>query len=485
MNVLDFLLGLGVGIGILIWQRSRYESRLRNVLKRLDTELSENSPFSLSGQLSMAIALKNEATQAAKQQLEVYHQILRQAPIGFLQVDEENCLVWSNLQARTILGISTEDSNSSRLLLELVRSFELDELIEQTRQQQRPCQKDWTFYPASDDPSVVARQQPRPLRGYAFPLLNKAVGIYLVSRQEAVLLKQQRDRWTSDVAHELKTPLTSIRLVAETLHSRIDPPMQGWVERLISETTRLSHLVQDLLDLSHLERESSRCLNFATINLTELIHSAWLNLEPLASKKHIRLEFDGDESIPIEADESRLYRAMLNILDNSIKYSPPRQCVLVQVSVYADPAVTTNPMLAESGTALSETSPPSEPLPRAIAPPAASSESSWVQIDIVDSGPGFTEDALPLIFDRFFREDSSRSRYASPSTSTANSSNSVQSAPMYQSGSGLGLSIVKQIVEAHHGRIQAKNHPDTNGAWIQIQFPQWQPSSPTEFMKGS
>lgn len=475
MHLIDFLLGLILGLGILLWQRSRYEDRLRKLLRRADADIGEDSPFSLSSQLAMALAQKNEATESTRRQMDMYRQIVHQAPVGFLQVDDENCLTWSNAQARAILGIPAEDSAAPRLLLELVRSFELDELIEQARHQEQACQKDWTFYPASDDPTIVARQQPRPLRGYAFPLMNRAVGIYLVSRQEAVTLKLQRDRWTSDVAHELKTPLTSIRLVAETLHGRIAPPMQGWVERLINETTRLSNLVQDLLDLSHLERESSRCLNFKTVNLTELIHSAWLNLEPLASKKHIRLEFEGSESISIDVDESRIYRALLNVLDNSIKYSPPRQCVLVQVCVH--PAVSSS-----NGPVHSEPPPEAQGLnsPDTLLP--SSEATSWVCIDVVDSGPGFSEDSLPYVFDRFFREDPSRSRYTTPALPSS-PADSPKSTSTYQSGSGLGLSIVQQIVEAHQGKIEARNHPDTNGAWIQIHLPQRQVPTLPAFVK--
>jgi two-component system, OmpR family, phosphate regulon sensor histidine kinase PhoR len=468
VQFVDFLLGFILGICILFWQRSRYEARLRGLLRRANRDIAEDSPFSLSSQLAMTLAQKNEVTEANQQRIELYRQIVQQAPVGFLQVDEENCLIWANTQGRTMLGIPSEDSGSPRLLLELVRSFELDDLIEQARRQNQACQKDWTFYPASDDPTVVARQQPRPLRGYAFPLSDRTVGIYLVSRQEAVMLKQQRDRWTSDVAHELKTPLTSIRLVAETLHGRIAPPMQGWIERLINETTRLSNL-------SLLERESSRCLNLKTVNLTELVHSAWVNLEPLASKKNIRLEFEGDESIPVEVDESRIYRALLNVLDNSIKYSPPRQCVLVQVSVISlgdcptDPTDASDP---DSDLATSDTE-------RSVSPSLAI---PLVCIDVVDSGPGFTEDSLPYVFDRFFREDPSRSRYATPALPST-PARSSKSTPAYQSGSGLGLSIVQQIVEAHHGKIEAYNHPDTNGAWIQIHLPQQQPSTRPPFSR--
>jgi two-component system phosphate regulon sensor histidine kinase PhoR len=106
------------------------------------------------------------------------------------------------------------------------------------------------------------------------------VGVFLENRQEAALLVQQRDRWTSDVAHELKTPLTSIRLVAETLQSRIDPKLKVWVDRLINETLRLSNLVEDLLNLSRLQGQQSQGLNPKPVDLPQLIQAAWLSLEP-------------------------------------------------------------------------------------------------------------------------------------------------------------------------------------------------------------
>ena len=144
--------------------------------------------------------------------------LLQQAPVGYLEVDDENQLLWLNVLAGEMLGISpinlstaSAAGQSRRLLLELVRSFELDQLIEKTRQAQQPCQQDWILNLVSPDPINPNEGVAHPLRGYGIPLANRHVGIFLENRQEAETLVQQRDRWTSDVAHELKTPLTSIR----------------------------------------------------------------------------------------------------------------------------------------------------------------------------------------------------------------------------------------------------------------------------------
>jgi two-component system, OmpR family, phosphate regulon sensor histidine kinase PhoR len=330
-------------------------------------------------------------------------------------------------------------------LLELVRSYELDQLIEQSRNSQQPAQKDWTFYPVSADPSQLYYKQASALRGKAIPLHNGQVGIFIESRQEAVSLKQQRDRWASDVAHELKTPLTSIRLVSETLQSRLEDPLRGWADRLINEAVRLSNLVQDLLDLSQIDRNIPHCLKFTQTNLPDLVQAAWLSLEPLAGKKQIRLEYDGPKEFCVELDEQRIYRVLINLFDNAIKYSPPRQQICVEISQNTLPD----------------------------APP--DQEPQMVCLSVIDAGPGFTEQALPHVFERFYRADPSRSQQGSPfpqmGASTSTSAVESHSVDLQHRSSGLGLSIVQQIVEAHGGLVAASNHPDTGGAWLQVWLP--------------
>ncbi|MBD2465826.1 PAS domain-containing sensor histidine kinase [Oscillatoria sp. FACHB-1407] len=456
---LGFLLGLS--IGLLLWwqQRSRSDAKIKTLVRTLRAD--EESGLSSTSQLTAAIATQQKIRQQLEQQLESYRQVLHSAPVGYLQVDDENRLIWCNERARELLHMTQEHSPRPRLLLELVRSYELDHLIEQTRNNKKPCQSDWTFHPASPDPSQLSKQQAYALRGHGFPLPWGQVGIFLEDRQEAVTLMQQRDRWASDVAHELKTPLTSIRLVAETLQSRLESPLRGWVDRLISETMRLGTLVQDLLDLSHIDRGSSQCLHLKTTDLAELIQAAWINLEPLARKKQLHLDYVGPEHLLIQIDEPRLYRVLINLLDNSIKYSPPWQTIRVQLQ-------------------------PEEPV--ADTPENAGAIAKWVYLDIIDAGLGFAESDLPHVFERFYRADPSRSRTIStsegktlpePATDVISVTDDLRNYgddrfDLHRgSGSGLGLAIVKQIVEAHAGSVTARNHPITGGAWLQVCLP-WQ-----------
>ncbi|MGB3613389.1 MAG: PAS domain-containing sensor histidine kinase, partial [Elainellaceae cyanobacterium] len=328
MGIIGFLLGLCVGGLLLKWQQAKADRRLKSLLENLKPD-SSVVPFSVTSQLSSAVTYQQKIQQQYEERLELYRQILNLSPMGYLQTDDENRLLWCNSQARKLLAIPPDNSSQPRLLLELVRSYELDSLIDKTRKAQKPRQRSWTFFPVNADPSEVKQQRFYALKGFSVPLPNGHVGVFLENQQAMVNLQQQCDRWVSDVAHELKTPLTSIRLVAETLQMRLDPSLQGWADRLISQTTRLSQIVQDLLELSRLEGESERCLEPTAIDLPELIQAAWVNLDPIASKKNVALSYSGPDQLLVTLDEPRFYRVVVNLLDNAIKYSPPWEPVQV------------------------------------------------------------------------------------------------------------------------------------------------------------
>jgi two-component system phosphate regulon sensor histidine kinase PhoR len=353
-----------------------------------------------------------------------WQQIIDQLPLGYIQVDDENRLVFCNAPACALLGIPkcTESATNRRLLLQLVRSYELDQLIQQTRADRQNHSSEWVFHWVEPDPLNPHQRQDIPLKGYSFPLADQQIGIFIKDCTEKVTLIQQRDRWASDVAHELKTPLTSIRLVAETLQVRIDPDLKIWIDRLLNEVLRLSNLVQDLLDLGQTDIGIPLKLDIQKVDLVQVIKSAWGSLEPLAQNQRVRLEYQGAESLYIEADQSRLFRLLLNLFDNAIKYSPALQIVLVTAELLTD--------------------------------------EQQVLIQVIDSGPGFPPEALPHVFDRFYRVDQSRTRHEDE-----------------KGGSGLGLAIARQIVQTHKGKIMISNDPDTGGACIEVKLPLQQQQS--------
>lgn len=418
--------GLGVGLG-LWWQQRQ---RLRQLLRRLQVNRWSEALPALA-QLNQRQWDDHQQLQGIRSDLSSRERILEAAPVGYLQVDRENQLLWCNLEASRLLGMEQRLQGNlpkPRLLLELARSYELDALIEEARTQGTEQTKDWLLYRISPDPLNPMQEPTAPLRGHAFVLNHGEVGVFLENRQEAALLVQQRDRWTSDVAHELKTPLTSIRLVAETLQPKISPGLRGWIDRLLNETIRLSNLVEDLLNLSRLEGGQFEGLTLKSVDLPHLVQVAWQSLEPLARVKHLELHYSGPSELPIQLDAPLFHRVLINLIDNAIKHSPPRGIIYSRLSM----------------------SPPTASVPT-------------VCLDIIDTGPGFHDRDLPHVFDRFYRADPARSR----STDGAAGNGAAGSSR----GSGLGLAIVQQIIEAHHGQVSAHNHPELGGAWLQIQLP--------------
>ncbi len=431
MALVAFLLGLAVGLSLCLIQRLWLNRQYKSLLRTLPDEgLGDSLPALV--RLRRAIAVANQNQHHLKQQLETWQQILQVAPVGYLQVDEENQLLWCNQQARQLLSIQNWEPERLRLLLKVVRSYELDYLIEQTRTKAQPSQREWVFHPAVADAEAMERVRSLTLRGYSWPLPNGQVGVFLENRQDTVTLTQTRNRWVSDLAHELRTPLTSIRLVAEALQLRLEPPTRTWVERMLGETNRLIKLVQDWLDLISIEADPSKNLSLKMLELHSLIQTAWQTLEPIARPKQLNFVYSGAKNISLVADESRLTQVFLNLFDNSIRYSESGGTVEVEVMLLPSVENPTN-----------------------------------VQINLIDSGPGFPECDLPYVFDRLYRGEPSRVR---------NSSLAQQEAEQRQlstvsTGSGLGLAIVRQIIIAHGGEVKAQNHPQTGAAWLQIVLP--------------
>lgn len=519
MTLLAFLLGLALGIGFWLWQQRRLQRKLRQMLGVLQTDSSSTSLPVLS-RLRREIALANQHREELEEKLLLKKRLLEVAPLGYLQVDEENQLLWCNEQSRKWLQIDPWEPGQVRLLLELVRSYELDQLIEQTRRRQQPDIYEWVFHPPCLDGEAMREVRSLTLRAFSWPLPQGEVGVFLENRQPLIELSQSRNQWFSDLAHELRTPLTSIYLVAETLQDRLKPPESRWIEQVLHETNRLIHLVRDWLELSNLEQHPSQSLTYQPVELQSLIQSAWQTLEPLAQLRQLTFAYSGPDTLWLKADQARLTQVFLNILDNSIKHSTPGEAIRVVVTQLVEgrgsktPDDEATPMQDEKSmrSLTSKQNPnddvsfglvqgsdrenpqasplaqpdllqPSDPLSAAaidIAPyqelgaiaPSGGLEQgnrSVIQIDIIDSGLGFSESDLPHVFERLYRGDASRQK---PQTTSERLETSGGG-----SGSGLGLSIVQQIVQAHGGSITARNHPETRGAWLQIKLPNGKASS--------
>ena len=447
MVLLAFLLGLSFGIGFWFWHKHRMQRQLEHMLGILQTDRTSPS-LSVVSRLRREVAIVNQHQEDLEEELRLRMRLLQVAPVGYLEVDDENQLLWCNEQARYWLHIERWEPTPLRLLLEWVRSYELDQLIENTRYQQQPKIQEWEFHPPCLDGAAMSEVRSLTLKASSWPLPKGQVGVFIENQQPIVDLSQSRNQWFSDLAHELRTPLTSIHLVAETLQGRLEPPTRLWVDKLLNETNRLIQLVQDWLELSNLEKNPSKSLTYQSLELESLIYSAWQTLEPLAQLHQLTLTYCGTDSIWIDADRDRLTQVFLNLFDNSIKHSPPKTAIQVEVS-YIEPEAPTGESLADGFFLLNT--------------PTGRSRCS-IQIDIIDSGVGFSESDLPHVFERLYRGDVSRQRQEVPSNHSVASRKS--------SGSGLGLCIVQQIIQAHGGTIKASNHPETGGAWLQIKLPE-------------
>ncbi len=345
MLLLGFCLGLAVGIGFWIWQQVQLNRYLERVLKPLNS-YSSKVGLLLLPHLRQKLAMVNQQRQDLQQSLETYQELLNVAPLGYLQVDEENQLLWCNQQAREILYLERWQPGQVRLLLELVRSYELDRLIEQTRDCQQPRVKEWVFHPSCENAAAMVEIKSLAVRASSFPLPNGQVGVFLENRQPLLDMNQVRDRSFSDLAHELRTPLTSIRLVVETLQNRLESPLNRWVNRLMLEVDRLINLVQGWLDLTQMETDPTIKLHPEAVEMRSLIASVWETLEPLAQRQHLNLHYSGtistkaasqsslfwgriglhkSRSLPDVPSFSQLARQQHQIQSSWYKYSIPDQ----------------------------------------------------------------------------------------------------------------------------------------------------------------
>ena len=440
MPSLEFFFGLALGITICLGQRWWLHRQIHKLLTVLHPEaMSIDLP--ILSRLRRAIALSKQYQEYQEEQLKTGQKILEVAPVGFLQVDAQNQLLWCNQHAQQLLRIDSGwRQANTRLLIALVRSYELDQLIEQTRIEQQPQIRDWLFYPFSQDAEEIGDRLSLSLRGHSYLLPDGQIGVFLQNRQPLVNLAQSRNQWVSDLAHELRTPLTSIKLVVEMLQGRLESSWNQRISRVLHEINRLIQLVQDWLELSQMEEDPRARLSCKSLNLHTLIHSVWQTLEPLAQQKQLTLNYSGSENLSVEADETRLYRVLLNIFDNSIRYSPPESSIQAVVEL-----ARTNGGDSAPGSRVA----------------------SGIQIDIIDAGAGFSESDLSSVFDRFYRADSSRTKQPTVARKAGDNGSLL---PM-STGTGLGLAIVKQIIDAHGGWVTAQNHPDTGGAWLKIWLP--------------
>jgi two-component system, OmpR family, phosphate regulon sensor histidine kinase PhoR len=406
--------------GCYFWRENHVKRQLRQILAVMETDAyHEDISLPMVSQLRRRAMIGHQQQQHLQQQLFGWQSLLEEAPIGYLQLDAGNQVLWCNQKAQQLLQIQKWHSEQAKLLLELVRSYELDQLIEKARSSQVAQELVWQFHVGYHD---AANSQSIWLKANSIPLHDGAIGIFIESRQDQVDAARSQERWLGDLAHEIRTPLTAIYLLAETLQPKVSPDLTRWADRILKETNRSIDLIQHFSELSRLETASTQHLRLVEIDLVRLIEDVWHTLAPIAGQRQIQFVYTGLPQLVLEIDTARFTQVLINLFDNSIKYCPDRGHIWIDIHLLA---------------------------------------ADRVEIDLYDDGVGFTHSDLPYVFDRLYRGDVSRQR---PPTSNSNLNSQT-------TGSGLGLAIVRQIILAHQGTIVAKNHPTTGGAWFQITLP--------------
>ncbi len=209
-------------------------------------------------------------------------------------------------------------------------------------------------------------------------------------------LQRVRQDFVANVSHELRTPVTAIRGVADTLLDGSEHGAQTvarFLEIIRRQAVHLERIVEDLLLLSKIEARESRSLDCEPVRLADVVRYAIQVCEPRCLERRIRVEVDCPPDATVPAHPSLLEQALINLLDNAVKYGPEGSVVTVRVA--PEPAL--------------------------------------VRIEVSDAGPGIARQHLGRIFERFYRVDPGRSRD--------------------MGGTGLGLSIVRHIAEVHRGEV--------------------------------
>jgi len=312
-----------------------------------------------------------------------------------LAVDCQERLIRFNQAAAKLVGIHPSRAEG-RTLQEVVRNADLHRLVADVLASQEPREGEIVF---RDNGEHILHVNATVLRGAQ----EGEIGALLVLHDVTQLKRLERVRrdFVANVSHELRTPVTSIKGFVETLldgamHNPEELPR--FLQIVAAQSDRLNSIIEDLLTLSRLEQEGEKAEVALTPGpLRTVLEGAMEVCQPKAAEKNVRMELACDHDLQAPISAPLLEQAVINLVDNAIKYSPAGQTIYVE---------------------------------------AAGAESEVV-IRVRDCGCGISREHLPRIFERFYRVDKARSRKLG--------------------GTGLGLAIVKHIAQVHNGRATVES----------------------------
>lgn len=249
--------------------------------------------------------------------------------------------------------------------------------------------------PLSIKRSTLKNQSDTRLMVYAAPLSGGRILVLFEDNTEKLKLEETRRDFVANVSHELKTPVGAISLLVETLESAADDPhaVRHFTAQLDTEVVRLRGLVQDIIELSRLQ-EGNALTTTELVDVDAVVAESVARMDVEAANRGVKIVSGGQPGLTVYGDRRMLATAIRNLLDNAVRYTRPHGRVSVATSL-AD---------------------------------------GQVLISVVDQGEGIDAAQRERIFERFYRGDAARDRNSG--------------------GSGIGLAIVKHVVQDHGGRIK-------------------------------
>jgi two-component system, OmpR family, phosphate regulon sensor histidine kinase PhoR len=314
---------------------------------------------------------------------------------GVIAIDHEERVISLNPAAARWFNSSAEKIQG-RTLQEVIRDLGIQKFVTQSLQGRTPATADMVV---SRNGARILNIKSTPLKGSG-PETSGALIVFSDVTQLRRLEEMRRD-FVANVSHEIKTPLTAIKGFVETLHhGQVENPdeVRRFLGIIARHVDRLNAIIEDLLMLSRIENEAEHAqLSTERVHLRDIFENALQICRRAAEEKRIRIKVSGEEDLTASVDPVLLEQAVVNLLDNAVKYSA------------ADCEVE-------------------------IAARVAGSE---IQISVQDRGLGIERKHLPRLFERFYRADKARSRSLG--------------------GTGLGLAIVKHIAQAHGGHVTVES----------------------------
>lgn len=226
------------------------------------------------------------------------------------------------------------------------------------------------------------------------------------------VLDDSRQEFVSNVSHELKTPITSIRVLADSLMSMEEVPVELYREFMTDisdEIDRESKIIDDLLSLVKMDKAAAE-LNIAQVDINALVQQILKRLRPIAKKRNVELIYESIREVTADVDEVKLSLAINNLVENAVKYNIENGWVRVTLDA----------------------------------------DHKFFYIKVADSGIGIPEEYQEHIFERFYRVDKARSRETG--------------------GTGLGLSITRNVILMHHGAIRLSSK-EGEGSTFTVRIP--------------